>query len=146
MKRKAKKAKVAKRALPERETIFAEMVESPVPHLLLRISGVFDEQSAAGIFERLSARLTLSKAKRVLVDMRDCRVSLTISDMHGLVKMIAGAFVGSLERLSVLLQARDILPEKFFEPALSSRGLPTLVTADYDEAVYWISSRLRPGL
>jgi len=37
------------------------------------------------------------------------------------------------------------LPEKFFEPALTSRGVPTLVTADYAEGVYWLSSRMRPG-
>jgi hypothetical protein len=50
-----------------------------------------------------------------------------------------------VERLAVVLQARDILPEKFFEPALTSRGLPTLATPDYPEAVYWLSSKLRPG-
>jgi len=40
----------------------------------------------------------------------------------------------------------DILPEKFFEPALTSRGVPTLATVDYDEGLYWLSSKLRPGL
>lgn len=146
---KVGKAKVAKPkvAMPkpaEREAVVAERVEAPVPYLLLRMSGVIDESSMPGLFEQAGANVLAAKAKRVLVDLRDCTVQLSISDMHGLVKMIAGAFVGSVERLSLLLQARDLLPEKFVEPALNSRGLLTLATDDYDEAVYWIASKLPP--
>jgi hypothetical protein len=94
-------------------------------------------------FKRVSEEVTAAKAKGVLVDLRECRVTLSISDMHGLVKMVARGFSGTVDRLSLLMQERDILPEKFFEPALTSRGLPTLASADPEEAVYWLSTKLR---
>jgi hypothetical protein len=70
---------------------------------------------------------------------------LSISDMHGLAKSAAGAFSGLVDRLAVVARQRDILAEKFFEPALTSRGLPTLVTDNYDDAVDWVCAKLRPG-
>jgi len=126
--------------------VTAMLVEAPVPHLLVRMSGLLDESSAADFFQRAGREITASNAKRVVVDLRECKVTLSISDMHGLVKMAASGFSGAVERLALVLQERDILPEKFFEPALTSRGLPTLATADYDEAVDWLSAKLRPGL
>ena len=108
--------------------------------------GVLDESSVADFFRMAGEAIVAANAKRVLVDLRECKVTLSISDMHGLVKMVAGGLSGTMERLSLLLQERDILPEKFFEPALTSRGLPTLATTDPEEAVYWLSTKLRPGL
>jgi hypothetical protein len=129
-----------------RTTVVATSVEDPVPHLLVQISGLLDADSMAGIFRRAGQKVAAASSKRVLVDMRECRVALSIADMHGLVKMIAAAFAGTVERLAVVLQVRDILPEKFFEPALTSRGVPTLATPDYAEGLYWLASRLRPGV
>jgi hypothetical protein len=142
---KKKATRPASRPSRQRTAIVVKVVEDPVPHLLVQLSGVLDESSMASIFERAKERVAAANAKRVLIDMRECRVALSISDLHGLVKMVAAAFAGTVERLAVVLQERDILPEKFFEPALTSRGLPTLATPDYAEGVYWLSSKLRPG-
>jgi hypothetical protein len=144
MKRRAKRP--LESTTRPRTAVVATLVEEPIPHLLVQISGVLDADSMAGIFKRAGERVAAANLKRVLVDMRECRVALSISDMHGLVKMIAAAFAGTVDRLAVVLQARDILPEKFFEPALTSRGVPTLATPDFDEGLYWLSARLRPGL
>jgi hypothetical protein len=127
-------------------TFTSAFAELPVHHLLLRASGVVDENSVNGFFERISPILSSSNAKRVLVDLRDCKVVLSISDMHGLVKLAARAFSGVVDRLALVLKEGDILPEKFFEPALTSRGLPTFATTDYDEAVDWLAAKLRPGI
>ena len=143
MKRKAQKA--SKRPDRERSKVVATVVEDPVSHLLVQVSGVLDEKSMDGILKRAGERVAALASKRVLIDLRECKVALSISDMNGLVKMVAAAFAGSVERFAVVMQEREILPEKFFEPALTSRGLPTLVTADYAEGLYWLSSRLRPG-
>jgi len=121
-------------------------VEQPVAHLLLRTSGVLDENSVTTFFQRASEILLASKPKRVLVDLRESKVTLSISDMHGLVKMAASGLSGLVGRLAVVLKESDILTEKFFEPALTRRGLPTLATTDYEEALYWLSSKLRPGI
>lgn len=131
---------------PKLIALAGAVTDHPVPHLLLCASGVLDESSLTDFFERASQLVLGSRAKRVLVDLRASKVTLSISDMHGLVKMAATRFAGVVERLSLVLTPSDILPEKFFEPALSRRGVPTLATGDYDEAVYWISSKLRPGL
>jgi hypothetical protein len=131
---------------PKLIDVTSVMPDDPVPHLLLRVSGVLDENSMPDFFGSASQSVLTSKAKRVLVDLRGSKVTLTISDMHDLVKMAATAFSGVVERLAIVMIESDILPEKFFEPALTSRGLPTLATSDYDEALYWLSSKLRPGL
>jgi hypothetical protein len=143
MKKKARKS--SSRPDRQRSAIVTTLAEDPVPHLVVQVSGVLDEKSMTSIFKRAGERVAALAPKRVLVDLRSCRVALSISDMNGLVKMVAAAFTGTVERLAVVMQAREILPEKFFEPALTSRGLPTVVTADYAESVYWLSSRLRPG-
>jgi hypothetical protein len=122
------------------------LAEQPVPHLLLRASGVVDEDSVSSFFERLSPVLAASKAKRILVDLRDCKVVLSISDMHGLVKVAASGFSGIVDRLALVLKEGDILAEKFFEPALTSRGLPTFTTTDYEDALDWLAAKLRPGI
>jgi hypothetical protein len=44
----------------------------------------------------------------------------------------------------LVLAVSDISPEKFFEPALTSRGLPTLATTSLDNAVDWLAAKLRP--
>jgi hypothetical protein len=58
--------------------------------------------------------------------------------------MVARAYAGVLQRFALLLRPQDALSEKFFEPSVSSRGLPTFVTTDAEEAAYWISAKLRP--
>jgi len=58
--------------------------------------------------------------------------------------MVAGRFAGQVERLALVLAVSDISPEKFFEPALTSRGLPTLATTSLDNAVDWLAAKLRP--
>ncbi len=120
-------------------------VAEPVAHLLLRVSGTLDEGSLSGYFQRLGAVILDAKARRVLLDLRACSVRLSIADMHGLVKMIAGQFAGVVDKLAVVMAPSDILPEKFFEPALTSRGVPTLATASFDDAVDWLAAKLRPG-
>ncbi len=158
MKRKSTKARAPK-AVPSaaedaaaktaplgRVELTSELKVSPVPHVLLRTSGVLDESSVGDFFARASQAVLASEAKRVLVDLRGSKVTLSISDMHDLVKMAATGFSGVLERLAIVMTESDILREKFFEPALTSRGVPTLATPEYEEGVYWLSSKLRPGL
>ncbi len=132
--------------LPKLIDFTSVLVNEPVSHLLLRAAGALDENSVTDFFAFASQSVLASKAKRVLVDLRESKVTLTISDMHDLVKMAATGFSGVVERLAIVLAEDDILQEKFFEPALTSRGVPTRATADYDEALYWLSSKLRPGL
>jgi hypothetical protein len=158
MKRKPTKGSKAKPVGSEPEHVTAEtpppklidvtsvLTDDPVPHLVLRASGVLDESSLPDFFASASQSVLTSKAKRVLVDLRGAKITLSISDLHDLVKMAATRFLGVVERLAIVPTESDILREKFFEPALTSRGVPTLATVDYDEALYWLSSKLRPGL
>jgi hypothetical protein len=97
----------------------------------------------APVFERIRGEISRHQAKRVLVDVREGSVALTISDMLGLAKLVAASFAGVLERLALLLRPQDVLAEKFFEPSVSTRGLPTFVTTDSVEAVYWIAAKIR---
>jgi len=117
----------------------------PIPHLLLKVTGALDEGSLPLFFERAGQTILDAGQRRILVDLRACSVRLSIADMHGLVKMAAGRFAGLVDRLALVLTPSDILAEKFFEPALTSRGVPTLATTNYDDAVDWLAAKLRFG-
>jgi hypothetical protein len=144
------KAGSAERLLPARAAqddvlIFHTIVAEPAAHLLLRISGRVDGDTASALFERVRNEVDAAQPKRVLVDLRECSIALTISDMNDVVKMCAACFAGRVQRVALVLKAHDILPDKFFEPALTWRGVPTVTTDDYDDAVEWLSGKSRPG-
>jgi len=125
-------------------TVVARLVEGPIPYLEAIVREQVSEESMERVFELVRGEIFRHQAKRVLVDLREGSVSLTISDMLGLAKLVATTFAGVLERFALLLLPQDVLAEKFFEPSVSSRGLPTFVTTDPEEATYWISAKVRP--
>ena len=116
-----------------------------IPYLEVTIREPVTEDSVVRVFEQVRDEISSSQAKRVLLDVREGSVALSISDLHGLAKMVATTFVGVLDRLALVLRPQDVLPEKFFEPSVSNRGLPTFVTADPAEAADWIAAKLRPA-
>lgn len=124
-------------------TVFARLVVGPIPYIEVTVREHVTEESVVPLFERVRGEISKHQAKRVLVDLREGSVALTISDMLGLAKMVAAAFAGVLERFALLLRPQDVLAEKFFEPSVSNRGLPTFVTTDSAEAAYWIAARIR---
>jgi hypothetical protein len=124
--------------------MLARMVEGPVSYLEVCMRGPVTEESMARVFEGVRVEIVRHQAKRVLVDGREISVALTISDMYELAKTVGVSLAGTVDRFALVLRQEDILSEKFFEPSVTHRGLPTLVTADLDEAVFWITSKLRP--
>jgi hypothetical protein len=134
-----------KRKRAANSTVLARMVEGPVPYLEVTVRERVTEASMGGVFERVRGEISRYQAKRLLVDVRGGSVALTISDMLGLAKMVTATFAGVLERFALLLRPQDVLSERFFEPSVNNRGLPTLVTTDSEEAVYWIATKLRLG-
>jgi hypothetical protein len=120
------------------------MVEAAVPYAEVSIQQTVTEDSMERLFEHARAELLRHQPRRVLVDLRDAKVTLSISDLNGLVKLIAASFAGMVERLGIVLRPADLPLEKFFEPSMSNRGLPTYVTQDYDDAIGWLTTRLLP--
>jgi hypothetical protein len=123
----------------------AQMVAVPVDHLEAQIEGPVTETSLVHLFEQVRDEIARHGAKKVLVDLRQASISLSISDMHGLAKLIIQQLAGNIDKMAFVARREDILPEKFLEPSLSNRGLPTLVTEDFDEAIGWLSARLKQG-
>ena len=97
------------------------------------------EASMVAVFESVRSELLGSQERRVLVDLRQGQVDLSISDLHDLAKRVA-TLAGSLEGLALVLRPQDLLADKFFEPSVNNRGIPTLATDDADEAVYWLTT------
>ena len=128
----------------EAATVVARLVEGTIPYLEVAIREQVTEALLLPIFERVRGEITQYKAKRLLVDLREGSVALTISDMLGLAKLVGATFAGVLERFALVLRPQDVLSEKFFEPSVSNRGVPTFVSTDADEAVYWVTAKLRP--
>ena len=126
-------------------TVIAKMAESNIPYLEVTIRERVTEDSMVRLFEGVRGEISRHQAKRVLVDLREGSVALTISDLYGLAKMVATTFAGVLERFALILRPQDLLSEKFFEPSVNNRGLPTFVTPDPEEAIYWITAKLRPA-
>ncbi|MBN2573972.1 MAG: hypothetical protein JXP73_05345 [Deltaproteobacteria bacterium] len=144
-KRAAKKARArAKVERPRRPRVLAKTVETPVPFLEVVIRERVTEESMVRIFEQARAEVLRHTSRRVFVDLRESSVDLTISDMAGLAKMVAGAFAGAIDRFVLLMRPQDILPEKFFEPSVSSRGVPTRVTSDLGDALHFLTAKMRP--
>jgi hypothetical protein len=149
MKKKTPPASARKRAQkrPAVSSVSSRMVETPFSYLEVRITGPVTGDSVVKVFERVRDEVTRHVSiKKVLVDLRQGSIALTISDMHGLAKMVTTNFVGAIDKLAFVMRAQDILPEKFLEPSLTNRGLPTLVTDDLDEAVYWLGTRFKPAI
>jgi hypothetical protein len=144
-KKRAVKAKpMAARSRVSSALMTARMIEAPDPYLEITMRGPVTEESMVRFFERSRSEVMRQRPKRVLVDLRNASVMLTISDMNALAKMVAGAFVGVIDRLAMTLRREDMPEEKFFEPSVNRRGLPTLVTTDIDDAIYWLAAKLRP--
>ena len=118
------------------------MVEAPVPYAEVSIHEPVTEDSIEKLFEQARAGLMLSPPRRVLVDLTDAKLRLSISDLNGLAKLVAGSFAGVVERLAIVLQPVDVPAEKFFEPAMSNRGVPTFVSLERNEAIDWLTAQL----
>ena len=126
-------------------SVTAQMVAVPVEHLEVQIEGPVTETSIVHVFEQVRDEVARQVVKKVLIDLRQGSVSLTISDMHGLAKMIVQRFAGTIDKIAIVPRSEDIFHDKFLEPSLVNRGLPTLVTSDFEEAIDWLSSRLKQG-
>lgn len=136
------------RAVPARPAatprLTVRMIAEPEPYAEVSIHESVVEASMEGLFEHARGALLRYQPRRVLVDMHDVEMKLSISDLNGLAKLIAGSFVGLVERLALVLRARDLPSEKFFEPSMIHRGLPTYVSVDKNDAIDWLTSRQRP--
>jgi hypothetical protein len=147
MKKKAPPASLGKAKRRARSSVSTRMIETPFSYLEVRIEGPVTGASVVDVFERVRGEIARHvDTKKVLVDLRQGSIALTISDMHGLAKMVTTSFVGAIDKLAFVMRAQDILPEKFLEPSLTNRGLPTRVTEDLDEAIYWLGSRFKPAM
>jgi hypothetical protein len=124
-------------------TVESTVVDTLPPYLAVSVQASVTEESAVPVFEAICQEILRDGAHRVLVDLRESSVELSISDMLGIAKMTAAKFSGVLDRLAVLVRPKDLLSEKFFEPSVSSRGVPTFVTSDAAEATYWIASKTK---
>ena len=122
----------------------ARLIEGPIPYLEALVRERVTEASMVRVFETVRGQVSRHRASRLLIDVRGGSVALTISDMLGLAKMVAATFAGVLERFAIVLRPQDLPSEKFFEPSVSSRGLPTFATVDPAEAVYWVTAKIRP--
>lgn len=123
----------------------ARLIDGSIPYLEVTIRERVSEDSMVRMFEYVRGEISGSHVKRVLVDLREGSVALSISDLHGLAKMVATTFASILQRFALVLRPQDVLAEKFFEPSVSNRGLPTFVTTDPEEATYWITAKIRPA-
>ena len=118
-------------------------VEAEVPYTEVLIREPVTEDSMVQLFERARIELARREARRVLVDLRDAEVRLSISDLNGLAKMIIASFGATVERLAVVLRPADLPAEKFFEPSMRNRGLPTFATVDLGDAIDWLMAKAR---
>jgi hypothetical protein len=145
------KKKRTARALPHAQAkpapgsrLSIRMVETPAPYAEVSIHEPVTEDSIERLFELTRTELLRHSARRVLVDMSDAPMALSISDLNGLTKLVSGNFAGVVERLAVVVRPADVPTEKFFEPAMINRGMPTYVTLDVSDAIDWLTAKFLP--
>jgi hypothetical protein len=122
-------------------TVVGEAMDEPFNHLRVLVSGSLQESTMSEMLERIRGEVNAHPTQRLLVDLRAGEVHLSISDLNSLAKLVLTNFAGVVSKIAIVLRREFILPEKFFEPLLRSRGLPVFVTEDHDEAVYWLGAR-----
>jgi hypothetical protein len=126
-------------------SVLAQTVESPVPFLEVAVRERVTEASMMRVFEQVCAEVLTHNQRRVFVDMRESEIVLTISDKADMAKLIGKLFAGKIDRLACLLRPQDMPAEKFFEPSVSTRGVPTLTTTDLGDAIHWLTTSLLPA-
>jgi hypothetical protein len=139
-----KKAAARKQEQAKPAPVVAQKVETPFAYLELRLLESVTEDSLPRLFAAVKDAILSSGSDKVLVDMRQASIALTISDLLGLVKMTVASFAGVIQCFAMVLRPADILAEKFFEPAVTNRGLPALVTTEYEDAIYWLGKKHSP--
>jgi len=92
----AKASPASKGQLAGAATVVARMVEAPIPYLEVAIREHVTEDSLQPLFEHVQGEITRYQANRLLVDLREGSIALTISDMLGLAKLVAATFAGVL--------------------------------------------------
>jgi len=122
-------------------TVVAEQVTTPFNYSIIRATGSIQESTMRDLLETIRQEVNAHPIRRILVDLREAEVHLSISDMNGLAKLVLTNFAGVVDKIAIVLRREFILAEKFFEPLLRSKGLPVLVTDDQDEAIYWLGAR-----
>ncbi len=122
-------------------SVSVRMVDEPVAYAQVTVHEPITEQSVERLFQASAVDLLRMRPRRVLVDMSQVRVMLSVSDLNGLAKLVSGSFVGIVEKMAMVLRTEDTPPEKFFEPAMSNRGMPTFVCFDRNEAIDWLTAR-----
>jgi hypothetical protein len=122
-------------------SVVAEAVDEPFNYLCAKASGSIQESTMLELLDGVRKEVNAHPTRRLLVDLREGEVHLSISDMNSLAKLVLTNFAGVVDKIAIVMRREFILPEKFFEPLLRSRGLPVFVTEDWDEAVYWLGAR-----
>lgn len=127
------------------QPVSVRMMDEPAPFAEVMVAESITEDSMERLFQAAAAEILRLGARRVLVDMSNIKVDLSISDLNGLAKLIEGTLGGIVERMAMVLRPADNPAEKFFEPAMSNRGMPTYVALDRNDAVDWLTARhMRP--
>ena len=88
----------------EEPAVDSTVVDTSPPYLAVRIRASVNEESMVPVFEAIRQEIRRNGAHRVLVDLRESSVELSISDMLGIAKMTASTFSGVLERLALLVE------------------------------------------
>lgn len=138
---KRRAAKPAAKAPPVVSAVSVRMIDQPAPYAEVIVHEPITEQSMERLFQASAVELLRLRPRRVLVDMTGTRVALSISDLNGLAKLVTGSFAGIVEQMAMVMRFEDAPAEKFFEPAMSNRGMPTFVCFDRNEAIDWITAR-----
>ena len=139
--RKPRRTRLPTQKLRAVVTVVAEQVTTPFSYLVIRAAGSILESTMLELLENIRKEVNAHPSRRMLVDLRETEVHLSISDMNGLAKLVLTNFAGVVDKIAIILRREFILAEKFFEPLLRSKGLPVLVTDDQDEAIYWLGAR-----
>lgn len=133
------KAPPAAPAAPQ--AVSVRMVDEPAPFAEVMVAESITEASMERLFQAAAVEILRLRARRVLVDMSNIEVALSISDLNGLAKLIEQTLGGVVEKLAMVLRPADHPSEKFFEPAMSNRGMPTYVALERNDAVDWLTAR-----
>jgi hypothetical protein len=101
-------------------------------------SGAFDNGVAREIVAEVIRAVSTSDCKRVLIDLRESELALSMTELYSASRIASAAGVPESIKRAVVVAEKDSVAYDFFETVLRNIGKGVRVFTDPDEANRWL--------
>lgn len=107
-------------------------------HLLVRLTGVWDAQSAYQINARLADIVRQEKCYRMLIDARGLEITTGKAELYYIVAELRNLRADKMEKVATVMEGDDTRVA-FYTTAARNRGINLQFFNDIDDARRWLT-------